>query len=116
MAGKMSKLQYLHTFPASLIYRILPGKPKYTVKLMHAGMHGTICIALGVGLAAAVRSHNLKNSPHFYSLHSWLGITTIGFYYLQVNILGLNYPINPVYKVRVFSFDSHPTYCNLRNT
>ena len=51
-------------------------------------MHAGVCVAIGVALAAAVQSHNLKNSPHFYSLHSWLGITAIGFYYLQVSLYG----------------------------
>ena len=58
--------------------------PKYGVKLIHAGMHVIVCIGVGVGLAAAVQSHILKETQHFYSLHSWLGITTISLYYLQV--------------------------------
>jgi len=73
---------YLHGH-AAIIYRVLPNMPKYGVKLMHASIHFIVCIGIAVGLAAAVQSHYLKNAEHFYSLHSWLGISAIGIYYLQ---------------------------------
>lgn len=72
-------------FLAALIYRIFPTQPKYTIKLLHGLIHLMVCIGIGCGLAASVEQHNIKGVPHFYSLHSWLGITSIVLYYGQVN-------------------------------
>jgi len=73
---------YLHGH-AALIYRMFPEQPKYAVKLAHAGLHLIVCIATGVGFMASIQHHNMHKMMHFYSFHSWLGLTAIIIYYGQ---------------------------------
>ncbi|XP_017508046.1 lysosomal membrane ascorbate-dependent ferrireductase CYB561A3 isoform X1 [Manis javanica] len=64
---------------ASLVYR-LPWSwvgPKLPWKFAHAFLHLTAFILTILGLVAVFRFHNHKNTANLYSLHSWLGITTV---------------------------------------
>ncbi|XP_027799943.2 lysosomal membrane ascorbate-dependent ferrireductase CYB561A3 isoform X1 [Marmota flaviventris] len=64
---------------ASLVYR-LPQSwvgPKLPWKLLHAALHLIAFILTVVGLVAVFQFHNHSNIAHLYSLHSWLGITTV---------------------------------------
>uniref|UniRef100_A0A8D1CYK9 Lysosomal membrane ascorbate-dependent ferrireductase CYB561A3 n=1 Tax=Sus scrofa TaxID=9823 RepID=A0A8D1CYK9_PIG len=64
---------------ASLAYR-LPQSwvgPKLPWKLGHAAMHLMAFILTVLGLAAVFNFHNHEKIPNLYSLHSWLGITTV---------------------------------------
>ncbi|XP_058518953.1 lysosomal membrane ascorbate-dependent ferrireductase CYB561A3 isoform X2 [Ochotona princeps] len=64
---------------ASLVYR-LPQSwvgPKLPWKSLHAGLHLLAFIFTVVGLVAVFRFHSHGNIAHLYSLHSWLGITTV---------------------------------------
>jgi cytochrome b561 len=69
---------------AIMSYKSLPLK-KEVKKLIHLVLHA-IAIILGcVGIAAAFKNHNESNIANLYSLHSWLGITIISLYGIQVN-------------------------------
>jgi cytochrome b-561 len=75
---------------AIMSYKSLPLK-KEVKKLIHLVLHA-IAIILGcVGIAAAFKNHNESNIANLYSLHSWLGITIISLYGIQVNPFILTY-------------------------
>ncbi|XP_007106274.1 lysosomal membrane ascorbate-dependent ferrireductase CYB561A3 isoform X2 [Physeter macrocephalus] len=64
---------------ASLVYR-LPQSwvgPKLPWKFGHAAMHLLAFILTVLGLHAVFDFHNHRKIPNLYSLHSWLGITTV---------------------------------------
>ncbi|XP_058161354.1 lysosomal membrane ascorbate-dependent ferrireductase CYB561A3 isoform X4 [Dasypus novemcinctus] len=64
---------------ASLVYR-LPQSwvgPKLPWKLLHAALHLMAFILTVLGLVAVFNFHNHGHISNLYSLHSWLGITTV---------------------------------------
>eukprot|EP00244_Chara_vulgaris_P004636 TRINITY_DN1923_c0_g1_i6.p1 TRINITY_DN1923_c0_g1~~TRINITY_DN1923_c0_g1_i6.p1 ORF type:complete len:276 (+),score=20.26 TRINITY_DN1923_c0_g1_i6:5-832(+) len=69
---------------AILVYRILPGSKPFR-KLVHLSIHAVALILAIVGVISAFRFHDLSTPPidNLYSLHSWLGITTVVFFGLQ---------------------------------
>ena len=65
---------------ALLAYRTFPfGKPMN--KFLHGLFQFVAIFCIIVGLVAVFKSHNYKNSggyiANLYSMHSWLGLTTI---------------------------------------
>lgn len=53
-------------------------------KLIHMLLHLlAICLAI-VGISAAFKYHDMIYKEDVYSLHSWIGITTISMFCLQV--------------------------------
>ncbi|XP_041464362.1 lysosomal membrane ascorbate-dependent ferrireductase CYB561A3-like [Lytechinus pictus] len=75
---------------ATMIYRIFTGVdvPRIAVKATHAGALLLATIMMSVGLTAVFQNHNANGIPNLYSLHSWLGITTVSMFLLQL-VLGL---------------------------
>ncbi|XP_027993308.2 lysosomal membrane ascorbate-dependent ferrireductase CYB561A3 [Eptesicus fuscus] len=70
---------------ASLVYR-LPQSwvgPKLPWKIAHASLHLLAFLLTVLGLVAVFRYHNSKGIANLYSLHSWLGITTVFFFACQ---------------------------------
>jgi len=70
---------------AILSYRTLTRVPKFNVKLIHGSL---LALSLGFalfGLTAAIRDKNegVPPSPHFMSLHSWMGLITLILFFLQ---------------------------------
>ncbi|XP_037373678.1 lysosomal membrane ascorbate-dependent ferrireductase CYB561A3 isoform X1 [Talpa occidentalis] len=64
---------------ASLVYR-LPQSwlgPKLPWKLLHAALHLAAFTLTVLGLFAVFQFHQHGNIANLYSLHSWLGITTV---------------------------------------
>lgn len=64
---------------ASLVYR-LPQSwagPKMPWKVLHASLHLAAFTLSVLGLHAVFRFHNQQHIANLYSLHSWLGITTV---------------------------------------
>ncbi|XP_023415458.1 lysosomal membrane ascorbate-dependent ferrireductase CYB561A3 isoform X2 [Loxodonta africana] len=64
---------------ASLVYR-LPQSwvgPKLPWKVLHAALHLMAFVLTVLGLVAVFKFHNQKHINNLYSLHSWLGITTV---------------------------------------
>ncbi|KAF1398027.1 Cytochrome b reductase 1, partial [Spheniscus humboldti] len=57
---------------------------KLLMKFIHAGLN-TIAMILGiVSMVAVFEYHNARNIPNMYSLHSWIGLTAVVFYSLQL--------------------------------
>ncbi|XP_032674800.1 cytochrome b561-like isoform X2 [Odontomachus brunneus] len=64
---------------AMLIYRTQRNLRKRRLKLFHAGQMFLIIFLTIFALIAVFDSHNLASSPmpNMYSLHSWVGLTTV---------------------------------------
>ncbi|XP_066998243.1 lysosomal membrane ascorbate-dependent ferrireductase CYB561A3 isoform X2 [Anabrus simplex] len=68
-----------------LLYRICRCCRRIHVKLFHTIFHAISIPCIVVGFMAVYDWHSLSNPPvpHFYSLHSWLGLITMGMFALQ---------------------------------
>lgn len=78
---------YLFLFPAILLYRICRCCRRIYVKLLHTVFHALAIPCVAVGFLAVLDSHNLASPrpiPNFYSLHSWIGLVTMGLFAIQV--------------------------------
>jgi cytochrome b-561 len=68
-----------------MAFQTVPGE-RHKGKFVHMTLH-LIAIVLGiVGLCAVFKFHNMKNIADFYSLHSWIGISTFCLFGLQVKV------------------------------
>ncbi|NWS93861.1 CYBR1 reductase, partial [Mionectes macconnelli] len=77
---------------------------KLLMKLIHAGLNTIAMILAIVSMVAAFDYHNASNIPNMYSLHSWIGLTALIFYSLQL-VLGFAVfllPFAPAYLRAVF--------------
>lgn len=86
---------------AIIVYRVFFFLPKKIVKIIHAALQIITIIMVGVSLKAVFDSHDLRPNPipNMYSLHSWLGITTVGLFGLQL-LLGFGiflWPGGPIW-------------------
>ncbi|UJR17110.1 hypothetical protein I4U23_004006 [Adineta vaga] len=71
---------------AILLYRTFRKSPKLIVKICHA-LFLLISFACGaVGFTAIFRSKQLGQRPHFMTFHSWLGLATLVFIYLTMDL------------------------------
>jgi len=62
-----------------LMYRLFRNEKKRKLKLIHAGVMLSSFFFTVIALKAAFDSHNLADPPipNLYSLHSWMGMTTV---------------------------------------
>lgn len=72
-----------------LFYRMMTCCRKIYVKLLHTVFHAFSIACIAIGFLTVWDSHELPEQkiPNFYSLHSWLGLTTMGLFAIQF-ILG----------------------------
>lgn len=70
-------------FSAVLLYRICRCCSHLIVKLCHTFFHACSIPCIVIGFLAVWESKNETNTPHFYSLHSWLGFITFGLFVFQ---------------------------------
>ncbi|KAL5291532.1 hypothetical protein ACFFRR_010754 [Megaselia abdita] len=68
---------------STLIYRGARQLKKMPLKIMHAALHFLALLFAAIGLYVVFENHAVKNIPHLYSLHSWIGIATIALMVLQ---------------------------------
>lgn len=70
---------------AILLYRLCRCMKRIYVKLAHTIFHAFTIPCVVIGFMAVLDSHNLTDPPipNFYSLHSWLGLVTMGLFVLQ---------------------------------
>lgn len=68
-----------------LMYRLCRCMKSIYVKLVHMLFHACAIPCIALGFLAVFDSHNLSEPPYpnFYSLHTWLGLITMGMFGLQ---------------------------------
>lgn len=78
---------FFFSFTAMLIYRTQRNIRKRRLKLLHAGIMISVVVLTVIALIAVFDSHNLAPTPipNMYSLHSWVGLTTVILFCCQVN-------------------------------
>lgn len=59
---------------------------KLLMKCIHAGLNAVAAVLAIISLVAVFDFHNALNIPNMYSLHSWVGLTVVIFYMLQLLI------------------------------
>lgn len=75
---------FLFASSGILAYRVFRNDRKLYIKILHASMHVAALIFASVGLKAVFDSHNNSGNANLYSLHSWLGLTVVIAFGLQV--------------------------------
>uniref|UniRef100_A0A5B7A339 Putative ascorbate-specific transmembrane electron transporter 1 n=1 Tax=Davidia involucrata TaxID=16924 RepID=A0A5B7A339_DAVIN len=69
---------------AIMAYKTAPGMSRKVQKLFHLIMHLVALLAGIVGIYAVFKFHHELEIPDMYTLHSWLGMSTISLFGLQV--------------------------------
>lgn len=75
-----------------LMYRTCRCCRRIGNKLLHASFHIMAIPCIVIAFIAVLDSHNYRRDsggrltpiPNFYSLHSWMGLATMGLFALQV--------------------------------
>ncbi|XP_059645831.1 probable ascorbate-specific transmembrane electron transporter 1 [Cornus florida] len=65
-----------------MVYKTVPGTRKVQ-KIFHLTLHFIALLAGILGIYAVFKFHHELGIPDMYSLHSWLGMSTIGLFGLQ---------------------------------
>ncbi|NXM56331.1 CYBR1 reductase, partial [Illadopsis cleaveri] len=73
---------------------------KLLMKFIHAGLNTIAMILAIVAIVSAFDFHNAKSIPNMYSLHSWIGLTAVIFYCLQL-FFGVTVFLLPFAPVRL---------------
>ncbi|CAO2597117.1 Plasma membrane ascorbate-dependent reductase CYBRD1 [Lemmus lemmus] len=60
---------------------------KFLMKSIHAGLNAVAAILAIISVVAVFDYHNAQSIPNMYSLHSWVGLTAVILYVLQL-VLG----------------------------
>ncbi|XP_037542373.1 cytochrome b reductase 1 [Nematolebias whitei] len=71
---------------------------KLIMKFVHAGLHVAAFLFAVIALVAVFDFHNAAKIPNMYSLHSWIGLTAVILYGLQL-VLGVGLYLIPVTPV-----------------
>ncbi|KAI3730477.1 hypothetical protein L1987_61647 [Smallanthus sonchifolius] len=67
---------------AIIVYKAIPANRK-AQKLIHLILHFIALVAGILGVYAVFKFHNERHFPHMYTLHSWIGLSTICLFGLQ---------------------------------
>ncbi|CAL1567853.1 unnamed protein product [Knipowitschia caucasica] len=83
----------------AVVYRIPSSwkQRKLVCKLVHAGMMLVALLLSGLGLSAVFDFHTSISIPHLYSVHSWVGISTVLLFSFQwlLGLVGFLLPCSP---------------------
>uniref|UniRef100_A0A182MFN3 Cytochrome b561 domain-containing protein n=1 Tax=Anopheles culicifacies TaxID=139723 RepID=A0A182MFN3_9DIPT len=98
-----------------LLYRICRCCSHLIVKLCHTFFHACSIPCIVIGFMAVWDSHNQQQIPNFYSLHSWLGMITMGLFALQFVLGFFSFLIllcceNATYKFRSTMVPIHASF------
>lgn len=70
---------------AILVYKLFPCCKKIYGKVVHTIIFVLSVSSITIGLVAAIQARNNDPDPkHFYTIHSWIGLITIGLFALQL--------------------------------
>lgn len=89
---RMSLKMQSCSFIAAIIVFRLPWTwqcSKQLMKFIHAGLHMLAFVLTVISMVAVFDFHNTAKIPNMYSLHSWVGLTALILYTLQVIYLFL---------------------------
>ena len=78
-------------FSAALVYRVFRKTEKIYTKLIHMSLQAVVMIMVVVGLVTVFDFHNAQKIPNMYSLHSWIGLSSVILFFLQVIFLTICY-------------------------
>lgn len=108
-------LIYFNFLLGMLIYRTQRNARKRRLKLIHGGIMLFTVVLVVVALVAAFDSHNLNVEPipNMYSLHSWVGLTSVILFCCQVHRKYLNIYNNKNKQYFLISIKSLDTYVHL---
>ena len=95
-----------------LVYRLYRCCNKLTAKILHTFLYLMAVPCIVVGTITVFDSHNLRVPPipNLYSLHSWLGVVTIGLFALQVTHTVRELPALAPWNDVVLGSDKHVRY------
>lgn len=68
---------------AMIAYKAIP-TPRTVVKIIHLTLHFIALVSGIFGVYAVFKFHDELKVPHMYTLHSWIGMSTIVLFGLQV--------------------------------
>ena len=60
------------------------GTVKFYVKLIHMCVQVLVMMLAVIGLVTVFDFHNANHIPNMYTLHSWVGLSTVILFFLQV--------------------------------
>lgn len=66
-----------------LAFRVFKKQPKPLVKIIHASLHILAFFTATFGSLAVFTGHFAENKPNLYSLHSWIGFSTMVLFFVQ---------------------------------
>lgn len=91
-----------------LIYRSRRFALKRQLKLIHAGIHIVTFVFAVVGLQAVFDFHNYTGKPNLYSLHSWIGFSTVVLFSAQLfgGFIAFLYPTLSI-EIRAMILPAH---------
>lgn len=78
------------------------------MKCIHAGLNAVAAILAIISLVAVFDFHNARSIPNMYSLHSWIGLTVVILYILQLllGFFAFLVPLAPL-SLRAFLMPLH---------
>ena len=68
-----------------LVFRVFRNTHKKMLKLLHGGINAAGLFFTLLAAIAVIENHNQGNTPHLYTMHSWVGVIAVTLYVIQVS-------------------------------